>query len=38
MMYYHGYGVSKDLETARTWMQKAAARGYEPAKEMLAKT
>jgi TPR repeat protein len=36
-MYYHGYGVSKDLATAREWVQKAAARGYVPAKEMLAK-
>jgi len=37
MMYYHGYGVSKDLATARAWLQKAAVRGYAPAKEMLAK-
>jgi len=37
MMYYHGYGVSTDLATARAWLQKAAARGYAPAKEMLAK-
>jgi TPR repeat protein len=37
MTYYHGYGVAKDVATARAWLQKAAARGYAPAKEMLAK-
>jgi TPR repeat protein len=37
MLYYCGYGVSKDLATARAWLQKAAARGYAPAKEMLAR-
>jgi TPR repeat protein len=37
MMYYRGYGVSKDLATARAWLQKAAARGYDPAREMLAR-
>ncbi len=38
MMYYQGYGVSKDLAAARAWLQKAADRGYAPAKDMLAKT
>jgi TPR repeat protein len=37
MMYYRGDGVSEDLATARAWIQKAAARGYAPAKEMLAR-
>jgi len=37
MIYYRGYGVSKDLGTARAWLQKAAARGYAPANEMLAR-
>jgi TPR repeat protein len=36
MMYYHGYGVSKDIATARVWLRKAAARGYAPAKDLLA--
>ena len=36
-MYYQGTGVAKDLATARSWLQKAAARGYAPANEMLAK-
>ena len=37
MMYYHGYGVTKDVATVRVWLQKAAARGYTPAKDMLVK-
>jgi len=37
MMYYRGYGVSKDHATARIWLQKAAARGYAPAKDLLGK-
>jgi TPR repeat protein len=37
MMYYRGYGVSRDVATARAWLQKSADRGYVPAKEMLAR-
>jgi TPR repeat protein len=34
-MYYRGYGVPKDLATARAWLQQAAVRGSAQAKELL---
>ena len=37
MMYYRGHGVAKDPATARALLQKAAARGYAPAQETLAR-
>ena len=36
MLYANGQGVSRNLSQARLWMEKAAARGYEKARDWLA--
>jgi TPR repeat protein len=35
-MYAKGQGVPRDLSEARAWIQRAAAGGYEDAKQWLA--
>jgi TPR repeat protein len=34
-MYYYGYGVAQDSESARFWMKKSADQHYEPAVKAL---
>jgi TPR repeat protein len=36
MLYANGQGVSRSLSQVRLWMEKAAARGYENARDWLA--
>ena len=33
--YYNGHGVTKDVQLARYWWQKAADQGHQGAKENL---
>ena len=34
-MYYYGYGVTRDAESGRFWMQKSAEQKYPPAEKAL---
>ncbi len=34
-LYYYGYGVEKNLEKAKYWLQRSAAKGFEDAKKFL---
>lgn len=34
-MYYYGYGVAQDTDVGYFWIQRAAAKGYGPAKQAL---
>jgi len=35
LAYYNGKGVTKNMQTCRTWWEKAAARSYKPAQDAL---
>jgi hypothetical protein len=34
-MYYYGHGVRQDRQTAKQWIQSAAAKGYAPAQQAM---
>ncbi len=34
-MYYYGYGVRKDRQTAKRWIESAATKGYVPAQQAM---
>ena len=34
-MYYYGYGVRKDRQTGKRWIESAAAKGYAPAQQAM---
>lgn len=35
LAYYNGKGVTKNLQTCRTWLEKASAKGYKPAQDAI---
>lgn len=35
LAYYNGKGVTKNMQTCRTWLEKAAAKGYKPAQDAI---
>lgn len=35
--YYNGIGVTKNMQACRTWLEKASARDYQPAKDAITK-
>ena len=37
IMYQHGFGVERNLDTAREWLQKAADQGHVQAQAALKK-
>ena len=35
LAYFNGKGVTKNLQTCRTWLEKASAKGYKPAQDAI---